>query len=261
MNFTHQNLTFHFEAAGAGLPLLLIHGYPLGCQMWLPQINGLRHACRVIAPDLRGFGASQASSGPVAMDTFADDCAALLDHLEIEQAALCGLSMGGYIAFAFWRKYPQRVSRLILAATRALPDSAETAENRLKAAALAEKEGAEAIARAMLPKMLSPITQAEHPERTAQVKAIMLEASVAGIVGALLGMRQRPDSTPTLPTIGVPALIIRGDDDPFAPLEEAEAMSKAMPQARLARIAQAAHLPNLEQPEIFNRLLGEFMAQ
>jgi pimeloyl-ACP methyl ester carboxylesterase len=260
MRFIHSHTNLSYQDAGHGSPILLIHGYPLSSKMWQPQIEALSASFRVIAPDLRGFGASEAPPGPYPMDVLADDCAALLDHLEITQpVTVCGLSMGGYVSFAFWRKHPQRVSRLILAATRALPDAPEAAENRLKAAALAEKEGSEAIARAMLPKMLSPTTQAAHPELVAQVKAIMLEASVPGIVGALMGMRARPDSTPTLPTITVPTLIIRGDDDPFASIEENAAMQQAIPDARLVRIPNAAHLPNLEQPVLFDAAVRQFL--
>jgi pimeloyl-ACP methyl ester carboxylesterase len=258
MNFTHHNISFAYQDTDHGAPILFIHGYPLSSAMWQPQLEGVSANFRVIAPDLRGFGASDAPPGPYSMDLLANDCAALLDHLGLTQpVAVCGLSMGGYVAFAFWRKYPQRVNALILASTRALPDAPETAENRLKAATLAEKEGSEAIARAMLPKMLSPVAS---PELVARVKALMLTASVPGIVGALMGMRQRPDSTPTLPTITVPTLVVRGDDDPFASLDEAQAMCAAIPQARLVRIPGAAHLPNLERPEPFNSAVAQFLA-
>ncbi len=260
MKLQLRDFTMVYDDVGQGSPLLFIHGYPLGRALWQPQIEALSQVARVIAPDLRGFGDSPAVAGKASMETYAADCAALLDALEIhEPVTLCGLSMGGYIAFAFWRAHAARVGRLILAATRALPDSAEQQENRLKAAALAEKEGAEAIARAMLPKMLSPKTQAEHPEIIAQTKQIMLNASVTGIVSALLGMRERPDSTPTLATITVPTLIVRGADDAFASAEEVAAMQAAIPGAQLAIIAGAGHLPNLEQPAVFNQAIKQFI--
>ncbi|MFZ6030291.1 MAG: alpha/beta fold hydrolase [Chloroflexota bacterium] len=268
MKFTRDNITLYYDDQGPSEPadarstILCIHGYPLGRKMWRPQLTGLCAQYRILAPDLRGFGDSDPAPGPYPMDLLADDCAALLDHLQIgDPVTVCGLSMGGYIAFAFSRRYPQRLRGLILAATRAQPDSADAAANRLKAAALAEKEGPEAIARAMLPKMLSAATQASNPETVSKVKAIMQEASVPGIVGALMGMRERPDSTPTLPTIQVPTLILRGDDDPFASREEAEAMCEAIPHAQLICIPNAAHLPNLEQPERFNQAVLAWMQQ
>jgi len=262
----------HFQLAyddiGQGNPVLLIHGYPLGRKMWAPQ-HTLSSQLRLVAPDLRGFGESGVDPAIDihTMDLFADDCATLLDHLRIDEPiTVCGLSMGGYIAFAFYRKYSQRVGKLVLASTRALPDSPETSENRLRAAALAEKEGSQAIARAMLPAMLSANIHESKPEVVAQVKQIMLESSIPGIVGALKGMRLRPDSTHTLSTITVPTLIVRGDDDTFAPLPEAKAMrdgitGDGITNAKLVRIPDAAHLPNLEQPQAFNQALLAFLAK
>lgn len=249
-----------YEDIGQGIPIILIHGYPLGRKMWQPQLSRLNDTFRMIAPDLRGFGDSDPTPGPYTMDLLADDCAALLDQLAIKQPIIvCGLSMGGYVSFAFWRKFPQRVRGLILAATRALPDSPETAENRLKAIALAQKEGPKAITLAMLPKMLSPKTKQKQPELVTLVKNIILEASVTGITGALMGMRQRPDSTPTLSTIDVPTLIIRGDDDVFASMEETKAMKESIPNAQLIRVPEAAHLPNLEKPHFFNQAVKEII--
>jgi pimeloyl-ACP methyl ester carboxylesterase len=262
MKINLRGFEMAYDERGSGIPLLLIHGYPLSRQIWQPQLEGLSDTFRVIAPDLRGFGESQAVPGPYSMDLLAEDCFALLNFLEIAQPSIvCGLSMGGYVAFAFWRKFPQRVRGLALAATRALPDTPETAENRLKAAALAEKEGAEAIARAMLPKMLSPRTLESRPALVAQVKSILLSASVPGIVGALMGMRARPDSSPTLGTITAPTLIVRGSDDGFAPLEEAQVMQAAIHHSRLVVIPEAGHLPNLEQAERFNRAVKESFSE
>ena len=259
---TIPNLRMAYDSVGNGTPMLLIHGYPLSRRIWQPQLEGLSDAFRVIALDLRGFGESQAIPGPYPMDLMADDCASFLDALGVNQPVIIGgLSMGGYIAFAFWRKYQHRVRGLMLTATRALPDSAESAENRLKAAALAEKEGPETIARAMLPKMLSPKSQANRPDLVAQVKSIMESASVLGIVGALLGMRLRIDSTPTLRKIKVGTLIFRGTDDSFVPMEEAQMMQTAIPNARLVLLPDAGHLPNLEQPVLFNQTVREFFTK
>ncbi len=240
--------------------ILLIHGYPLSRAIWKPQLEGLSEAGRVIAPDLRGFGGSQATPGPYGMDLLADDCAALLDGLGIRQPVIVGgLSMGGYVALAFYRKYPGRVGGLILAATRAVADSPEARDGRDKAAALAQKEGSTAIARAMLPKMLSPKTFQTRPELVAQVKSIMESASVTGIVGALQGMRARPDSSALLAKITQPALLLFGEDDQFVPRPEIDAMHAAIRGSQLHILLDAGHLLTLEQPERFNQAVKAFL--
>jgi pimeloyl-ACP methyl ester carboxylesterase len=251
-----------YEAKGSGVPLLLIHGYPLSREIWRPQLEGLAEIARVIAPDLRGFGESQAVQGIYAMDRLAQDCLELLDHLKITKPAMvCGHSMGGYVTFAFFRRYPERVRALVLTSTRAAPDSPEAKANREKAVATAREKGAGAIAEAMLPRLLSPRTQEGKPELVARVRQIMESSSVDGIAGALLGMRDRPDSGPTLSKIDKPTLILHGIDDPLIPLAEAQAMQAAIQGAQLHSLPKAGHLPSLEQPELFNRYVREFMAR
>jgi pimeloyl-ACP methyl ester carboxylesterase len=174
---------------------------------------------------------------------------------------VCGLSMGGYIALALYRKYPQRVGGLILTATRAAADSPEGKVNRDKAIALAEKEGVEAIARLMLPKMLAAQTCTSRPELVAEVRGIILNSSVPGITGVLAGMRDRPDSTQLLGQITVPVLLIFGEEDQFASKPEVEMMRDSIPDARLHWITEAGHLLNLEQPEKFNHFIREFLAR
>src|SRR5512143_72761 len=158
------------DTGATGTPLLLVHGFPLDRTLWLAQTHGLADAARVIAPDLRGCGESGIPSGTVTMDAYAGDLNALLDSLGIQSVILGGLSMGGYIAFAFYRQYPQRVRALILADTRALPDSAEGKKGRDENIALVREKGAGAIADKMLPKMLTPETVQTRPEVTNAVR-------------------------------------------------------------------------------------------
>jgi pimeloyl-ACP methyl ester carboxylesterase len=194
------------------------------------------------------------------MEQFADDCAALLDVLNIQQkVVVCGLSMGGYVALAFYRKYPQRVAGLVLTATRAGADSAEGKAGREKAAALAKEQGINPIARAMLPKLLAPANLENKPELAAKLMEIMHSASTPGAMGALLGMRDRPDSTSLLPQVSCPTLIIHGAEDQIIPVSEAEAMQRLIPGARLEVLPGAGHLPNLEQAEKFNALFQDFL--
>ncbi len=247
------------DTGGNRVPLLLIHGYPLDRTLWSTQKVDLADLARVIAPDLRGFGESGMPSGPMTMDDYADDVRALLDALSIKNAVVGGLSMGGYIVFAFYRKYAHRVRALVLADTRAQPDSPEGKKARDENALIARAEGAAAIADRMLPKMLTPKTIAETPDLANAARAMMARQPVDGIVAALIAMRDRPDSTPTLAQIAVPTLVIHGREDTLIPPKDAEMMQQGIKGARLVSIANAAHLSNYEQPESFSRAVMEFL--
>lgn len=249
-----------YDDFGEGQPLLFIHGYPLSRRMWQPQMAGLAMDARLLAIDLRGHGHSQPTPGPYAMRLLADDCAAFLDKLGIQRPVLvCGLSMGGYIAFAFYRQHSSRVAGLVLAATRPGPDTPEGQANRDKSATLARQHGVSAIAASMLPKLLSPGTYRNRPDLVNQVSKVMECISLEGITGDLMGMKERPDSTPALAGIKVPTLVLHGADDQIIPLQEAESMRDAIPNARLQVIPNAGHLLNLEQPDLFNQAIKGFI--
>lgn len=242
-----------------GLPLLLIHGFPLDRTLWAEQLRGLANVARVIAPDLRGFGESKLPSDAVTVDTYADDMNVLLDALGIKLAVVAGLSMGGYIAVTFYRKYPERVRALILANTKAGADSPEGKKGRDDNTALAQEKGAAAIAERMLPKFFTPRTFAERPSIVANLSAMMSRQPVNGIVAALMAMRDRPDSTPMLKTISVPTLIITSAEDSLISPKESEWMRDGIHGAQLVVIPDAAHLSNVEQPEAFNRAVNDFL--
>lgn len=255
-----NDYTMEYDDSGIGIPLLLIHGYPLNHQMWRPQITGLGEIARVVAPDLRGHGLSDPVQGKYDMELLAQDCRELLDDLGIRRPVVIGgLSMGGYVTLAFYRLFPTRVAGLILAATRASADSPEGKANRDKSAALALEQGTPAIVASMLPRMMSPITYLEKPELVVTIEEIMETTSVEGITGDLMGMKDRPDSTPLLANIDKPTLILHGTDDQLVPLSEAESMHTAIKDSRLQVIADAGHLLNLEQPEQFNLAVHDFL--
>jgi 3-oxoadipate enol-lactonase len=249
-----------YSDAGQGLPVLFVHGYPLNRALWQPQVEGLSEFARVIAPDLRGHGDSQAVPGPYSMELFAGDLNALLDALGIVQKIiLCGLSMGGYVAFAFYRKYPQRLAGLVLTATRAAAYSPEARAGRDQAAAVAQEQGVPAIVEGMLPRLLSPKTYEKRPELVEKARSIMMHTSLEGILGDLAGLKNRSDSTPTLAQIHIPTLLLPGVDDRIVPLAEALAMHAGIAGSTLTAIPDAGHLPNLENPAAFNLALGEFL--
>lgn len=248
-----------YEEKGNGRPLLLIHGYPLNRTMWEPQLHDLAGIARVIAPDLWGFGETE----PVAeatVGTYAEELYELAEALgATEPAVVCGLSMGGYVAFEYFRRYKNRVAGLILANTKSGPDSAEGKAGRDKNAALAKEKGAAAIAEAMLPKMLSPKTYPRNAELVSQVKRMMESASVPGLVAALMAMRDRPDSTPMLAEIKQSALVLGGADDQLFPQTEFENLAKGLPKAKLVILPDAGHMSSVEQPDLFNRAVREYL--
>ena len=247
------------DTGGAGIPLLLVHGFPLDRTLWAAQVRGLANLARVIVPDLRGFGESGLPTGAVTVDVYAEDLRGLLDVLGIKSAVVAGLSMGGYIAFAFYRQNPQRVRGLILANTKAGADSLEGKKGRDDSAALAREKGTAAIAERMLPKMLTPKTAVEHPLIAATVNTMMSRQSVDGVVGALAAMRDRPDSTPTMSQVSVPTLVITGAEDNLIPPKESELMRDGIRGSRLVTIPGAAHLSSVEQPDAFNQAVREFL--
>jgi 3-oxoadipate enol-lactonase len=256
-----QDTNLFVEQAGEGRPLLLIHGFPFNHEMWRPQLAAFANNWQVIAPDLRGHGQSTPTQGPYSMDLLADDCAGILEKLRVTQPVIvCGLSMGGYVSFAFYRRYPEMVAGLILAATRAGADTEEAKIKRDSAAQLTEKEGTQPVIGSMLPIVLAPNTYQERPDLVAQVEKIMAQTSPDGMVSALMGMKYRPDSLSTLKKFKFPTLVIHGADDQIIPTSEAEAMHAAIKGSQLEIIPKAGHLLNLEQPELFNQSVENYLS-
>lgn len=248
-----------YHDMGAGEPIVFLHAFPLNQTMWNEQVAALSRNYRVITFDWRGFGASDAGETEVTMNVFADDLAALLDELQIERAIICGLSMGGYAAFAFYRQYAHRVKALILADTRASADTEEGKKGRYEMAELARQSGAAALVESMTPKLLGVTSLQNKPTLVERVQQMIRAAQSEGVARALLGMAQRDDATNLLAHITCPTLIIVGSEDKLTPPSDAEKMSQMIPHARLEVIATAGHLSNLEQSETFNRLVADFL--
>ena len=244
---------------GQGHPLLLVHGFPLDHSMWQQQLEVLAHRYRVIAPDLRGFGLSDVTPGTVTMEQYADDLAALLDALKItEPITFCGLSMGGYVAWQFVARHPQRLQRLIVADTRAIADSQEAAEGRRKSADKVLQEGPGIVADTMLPKLFHKVAGAE-PTYVQQTKGVMLSTKPEGIAAALRGMAARPDVTGQLGQIGVPTLVICGQHDAISPAAEMQQIAAAIPGAKYVEIAGAGHMSPLEKPAEVSEAITKFI--
>ena len=247
-----------YEDVGKGLPVVFIHGFPHDRSLWAPQLGALMDRCRCIAPDTRGFGES-ALQGPYTMNRYADDVVALLDSLHIHRAVIAGLSMGGYIAFAVWRRHRARVRALVLADTRAGADNTEGRAKRQAMIDTVKAEGIEPLLDAQVNGMLGRTTREKHPELTEYVKRMVARSPAEGVIGALEAMMARPDSTETLATVDVPTLIVVGDEDVLTPPKEARAMHEAIRGSRLEVLAGAGHLSNLERPAAFNHVVSEFV--
>jgi pimeloyl-ACP methyl ester carboxylesterase len=253
-----NGIRLQYADVGSGSALMLLHAFPLSGTMWRHQVARLSSQYRLIVPDLRGFGATDAPPGLYTMEQQADDAAALLEHLGVARAVVVGLSMGGYIAFAFKRRYGERIAALVLADTKAGSDSDEARAGRETNARLVEEQGVEAIADKLIPGLVSPAApQALRDE----LRAIITANSPDGIAGALRGMAARPDSTPELPQIAVPTLAIVGEQDGLTPPAEAERIVAGVSgrPAELVVIPGAGHLSALEAPDLFSDALEGFL--
>jgi pimeloyl-ACP methyl ester carboxylesterase len=248
-------------AADTGaLPLVLIHGHPFDRGMWAPQLAAFSAGRRVVAPDLRGYGASpvpDTDDAVTPLSVFADDIAALLDHLGIARCVLGGLSMGGQIVMECCARFPGRIAGVVLADT--FP-AAETGAGRAARTAMADRllrEGMSGYADEVLYKMVAPYAD---PEVAAHVRRMMTGTDPRGAAAALRGRALRPDYRELLTRLAVPALVVVGADDEFTPVSDAREMHAALPDSTLEIIEGAAHLPNLERPELFDAALERFLA-
>jgi 3-oxoadipate enol-lactonase len=255
-----SNGMLNVYAQGKGTPLLFVHGFPLNHAMWQPQTDAFSKKNRVIVPDLRGFGESTVTTGTVTMEEFADDLHGVLHGVWVDKPVVfCGLSMGGYVAWQFFRKYRPQLRALILCDTRATADTPEAAAGRHKLAETVLATGSEAAVDAMLPKVMSPKTVERWPDLVANVRSMMIRNKPTGIAAAALGMAQRPDCTELLSQIDVPTLLICGQDDQVTPPAEMQRMAEAIPGAQFVQIPNAGHLAPLENPDAVNGAINRFL--
>ena len=251
--------TLNYEERGTGTPLVLLHGFPLDSRIWREQIAGLSDRFRVIAPDLRGFGQSK-SNDSFSMESLADDVHALLADLQALPCILGGLSMGGYVALAYAKKYPNDLRGVALIDTKAEGDTAEGKAGREKMIELARTQGTEAVAEQMMPKMLAPDADKTRPQVKRELDQIMNAQTPLTIEHALAAMRDRPDLVASLASIAVPTLVIVGEHDAITPPAGAEKMSKAIPKNTYVVIRGAGHMSPMEQPQQVTDAVRRFAA-
>ena len=254
-----NGITIGYDDEGTGDDVLvLVHGHPFDRSMWRPQVEHFAAAgWRVIAADLRGYGETTVVPGITPLDVFANDIAGLLDHLGVEKFVLAGLSMGGQIVMECARTFPERLRGLVLADTFAQAETPQGRRNRNDMADRLLREGMSGYATEVLWKMVAPHNTAagEH------VAKMMHNAPPEGAAAALRGRAERPDYTATLEAITVPTLVVVGGDDEYTPVKDAEYLHERVPGSTLVVVDGAAHMPNLERPEVFNKAVAELLAQ
>lgn len=256
-----DNGTLNVVEEGRGDVLLLVHGFPLDHSMWSQQIAALRHDYRVVAPDLRGFGQSSPATVPLTMEQHADDLAQLLDKLEIVGPVhFCGLSMGGYIAWQFWKKYTQLARSLLFCDTKASADAEAAVRMRLAMAKRIEKEGHAFVPDAMLPKLVAARHLEEPTGVVEQLREMILNTAPASIAAGQRGMAERIDATAMLPKIDVPSLVLVGEHDSITTAEEMRTIAESLPEGRFVEILGAGHMAPMEEPAAVNKAMQEFLA-
>lgn len=236
--------------------LLLIHAWPTDSRLWERQVDDIAVRLPVVAPDLPGFGGTDGAGDIMTMASGAQRCLAELDRARVDRAVVCGLSMGGYVAFELWRRAPDRIVGFVLANTRAVADSEDGIANRRRVADRLLAEGIDFFL-----DDLPPLLSDEAPEDVrAGLRSLIAEQPAESIAAALLGMAERPDSTPDLPGIHVPTLVITSELDALVPTEASLAMAAQIPNASSSILGGVGHLTNLEAPEEFGELLDNHLA-
>ena len=227
--------------------------------MWRHQIDLFLDEYHVIAPDLRGFGDSSGSDDTT-MAQMADDLAIVLDELGVQQPVVfCGLSMGGYVAWQFWRRHRDKLAALILCDTRAAADSKEMARARQMTAERVLVDGPSELSETMLTKLFAADTLEKQPDVVQAIRQTILRTSPMGIAAALRAMAQRPDVTSWLPEIDVPSLVVCGAQDQISGPSEMKELASALPRAQFTVIDEAGHMSPLEQPVRVNRAIQQFL--
>lgn len=256
-----KGLTVSYNDEGpANKPLVIfIHGFPFNKSLWDFQLESLQEYYRVIAYDVRGFGKSEPGATDFSIDLFADDLIHFMDELEIDNAIICGLSMGGYIALNAIDRYPTRITGLILCDTQTKADSNEAREKKMKAIESISSIGVDEYAEESVKNLFAYLSFTTKREEIAVVKDMILKTPVDTLIKTLNTLAERKDTTHKLTEIKVPVLIMVGKKDIVTPPERSELIHENIEDSILELIDYAGHLPNLENPYDFNRHIKKFL--
>lgn len=251
-----------FEEHGSGKPIILLHAFPLSRKMWIKNLDSIVKAnCRIITPDLRGFGESSNFADINSMEAMAQDVSELLDSLKIEKAVIGGLSMGGYVAFNFFRLFPRKVAALVLCGTNSAADTNEKRQTRYEMVEKIEEKGSEALIEDMLPNLVSDFTKANNKKLMTDLGQMFADADRQALIAALRGMAERESHDELLKSINIPTILIFGEADSITDLDVARSMQKRISASELFTIKNAGHYSNLEQPDLFNNVLLSFLSR
>lgn len=233
------------------VPVVFLHAFPYSPAMWAGQLEVVK-GHPVLSPDILGFESLESAAAHVLVE---------MDNLGWQKAVFVGLSMGGYVIFRLWNLEPERFAGMVLADTRATPDTPEGARLRLEQAERIRREGMQFFPEATLKGHLGATTHARRPELVARVRQAQLEADPSRVARSLEALARRPDSVPLLSSITVPALVLVGEEDTLTPPSDARQMATQIPDSRMLILPEAGHLSNLENPKAFNTALRGFLAE
>jgi pimeloyl-ACP methyl ester carboxylesterase len=261
MDASINGLRASFDVSGPadGLPVVFLHAFPFHSAMWAPQVQALSASCRTVLYDVRGFGGSEPGDGQHTLEFFVDDLFALLDHLKLARPVLCGLSMGGYIALRAVERNPARFRALALCDTRSEADSDEAKVKRAAVLKVLKTSGRRAFADGFLKSVLAPQTFERDPGLVERMRGWIEESPPAGIAGGILALASRTDTTASLASLRLPALVMAGEKDPVTPPSAAQSLAARIAGAELHIVPWAGHISNLENPADFNRRLSAFL--
>ena len=254
----HFNLSY--DDIGSGdMPIIFLHGYPFDKTMWEGQLQFLRSSYRVIALDIRGFGASRDEQSLLSIDLFADDVISFMNKLEIEKAIICGLSMGGFIALNAIARFPDRFEALILCDTQCIADTAEVKAKRYKTIDEIKANGPDDFNEGFIKSVFHKDSLIQMPEIVEAVRNVVFSNSQQIIINGLIALAERSETCTTLGRIAVPTLIICGREDVVTPLPQSEYMHEHIKGSLLRIIENAGHVSNLEHQYEFNKILYDFL--
>jgi len=249
-----------YSKFGTGIPLIFVHAFPLSKKMWETHQTQFSRNFQVILIDMPGFGESPLQLEEFSLKAIAKEILSTLNNLGIkEKAIFTGVSMGGYALFELWRQAAERFRAMVLTSTRAFADTPEARERRFKTIELVMEKGSKVLAEKMLPNLLGKSTLEDKKDLVKQISDWVTSANPQAIRAALLAMAERIDSTPTLKEISVPTLVVSGQEDMFIPTAEMKLMAELISKAQFSVINKAGHLPNLEQPLVFNDVFLHFL--
>jgi len=256
-NIKHNGLQI-YDYEGKGLPLIFAHAFPLNSKMWQNQTGFFKDKFRVITYDVRGLGESKSVNNQFTMEKYADDLLSLIEYLKLEKVFACGLSMGGYIILRGYIKHPEKFRGIILSDTKAERDDDTALINRSNVISSLLNGKRNEFTSAFLTKLINKKSY-NNPEIKNFLENIMKENSDEGICGAQLALGTRTNSVDFLKTFNVPALILVGEDDELTPPPFAETMHKLISGSEMKIIKNSGHLSNIENPDMFNSFVMEFL--